>query len=128
MTTELWSLLVFGLWTMALIYAPAFARSARAGLAWSAGNRETTPETSPWVARADRALRNHLENAPLFTIGVVVAHEAGVHDDVTRGAAVVFVVARLLHAFCYWAGLTPWRSVVFGAAVVAQLAFVSRLF
>jgi uncharacterized MAPEG superfamily protein len=127
-TVELQCLLAMGLWTLALVYVPSTVRSRTAGFSWSLGNRDVVPAVPVWIERADRALRNHQENLPLFVIVVVVAHLAGVHDDVTRGAAVVFVVARVLHAVCYWLGLTPRRSVVFGVAFVAQLVFVTRLF
>jgi uncharacterized MAPEG superfamily protein len=128
MTTELGALLVLGLWTLALVYLPSTARGRLAGTRWSLGNRDTAPGVPPWIERAERALRNHQENLPLFVITVVVGHLANIHDDVTRGTAVVFVSARVLHAVCYWLGLTPWRSVVFGVALLAQLVFVTRLF
>jgi uncharacterized MAPEG superfamily protein len=128
MTVELSCLLALGLWTLVLVYVPSTMRGRLAGMGWSLGNRDAPPAVPAWVERADRALRNHQENLPLFVITVVVAHLAGVHDDVTRGAAVVFVVARALHGVCYTLGLTPWRSVVFAVALLAQLAFVTRLF
>jgi uncharacterized MAPEG superfamily protein len=127
MTTELWCLLAATFWGLPVVYAPAAGKARGAGVAWAVGNRDVEPTTPPWVGRAERAARNHFENLPLFVVVVLVAHAAGVHDDVTRTAAVVFVVARVAHTLVYWLGITVVRTLSYYAALGAVVAIASRL-
>jgi uncharacterized MAPEG superfamily protein len=127
MTTELWSLLAVALWGLPVVYAPAVGKMRIVGVGWGLGNRDTEPAAPAWVARAERAARNHFENLPLFVVVVLVAHVVGVHNDITRGAAVAFVVGRAAHTIVYWLGIPVVRTVAYYAAIGAVFAIVSQL-
>jgi len=78
------------------------------------------------TGRLFRALNNHFEALILFTIAVVVITLSDQSSVVTRGAAWVFLVARILYVPAYAFGLVPWRSVIwslgFGATVILLIA------
>lgn len=61
-----------------------------------------------WAAQA-----NAWEATAVFTAAVLVAHAAGADPGKSATAAIVFVVARVLHALCYLANLDVLRSLVF---------------
>lgn len=127
MTTELWALLAVTLWGLPVVYAPAIGKMRIAGVGWGLGNRDTEPPAPAWVARAERAARNHFENLPLFIVAVLVAHVVGAHNEITRAAAVAFVVGRVAHTVLYWLGITVVRTVAYYAAIGAVFAIVSQL-
>lgn len=64
-------------------------------------------------ARVMAAHQNALEAVPIFAAAVLVAHLAGADPAASAVAAIVFVVARVLHAVCYAANLDVLRSLVF---------------
>ena len=59
-----------------------------------------------------------LENLPLFTILVLVAHVAGLADGTTALGAQVFVGARALHAALYVAGIPVARTLAWSVSIV----------
>jgi uncharacterized MAPEG superfamily protein len=127
MTIDLGCLLVLGLWSLVLNHTPAIARMKVLGLAWGAGNREETPMVvAPWIGRADRAQRNHLDNLPMLAIVILIAHVTGKHDGITAAASVVIVVARMLHSLAYIFGI-KLRPFFYLVSIVAMLAIVRRI-
>ena len=121
MTTELWMLLASAVLMQAMpfIYGPAFIKVL--GSAKMAGNREDMPAVEGWFARAKRAHANMAENLIPFAAVVLVAHLAGVHSGWTRGAAVLFFLARLAHFAAYIAGVGPPRTLAYVAGAVGTL-------
>ena len=98
-----------------------------AGMIWGIGNRETTPETAPWIGRADRASRNMLENLGPFTILVLVAHVSGLTNATTATACQVFLAARIAHGVVYVAGI-PWlRTLAFFVGMIAEVVILIQL-
>ncbi len=98
------------------------------GLAWGTGNREQPlAGEAAWATRARRAHANTIENLVPFAALVVVAHVAGRTNAMTALGAQLFFWARLAYVGIYIAGLTPWRTVVFGVASVAQLLILLQL-
>jgi len=68
-------------------------------------------------ARAYAAQSNAWEALPMFTVAVLLAHLTGADAGASATAAVLFVVARLLHAVFYITGLSSLRSLSFLAGV-----------
>ena len=82
------------------------------------GPRDHLPEPSTELGRSRRALANLQETLPVFlTLGVlsIVLGEQGWLSLV--GAAIYFL-GRCAHVVCYMRGLSPWRSVFFGVALI----------
>lgn len=127
MSTDLVCLVVQALWGATLVSVEVIAKTKTAGVDWNAGNRDTQPKVAPWVERAGRALANHKENFPFFATAVIVVHLAGKADRVSALAAVVYVVARAVHALVYIAGITKVRSLAHVVGLVATLTIFSRL-
>lgn len=127
MTTDLACLVINALWGLFLVLLEIGGKTRVAGPAWNAGNREQSPEFPEWIDRTSRALGNHKENFPLFLTAVLVVHVAGRADRTSATAAIVYVVARALHALLYIGGVKGLRSVAFAAGVVATLTILSRL-
>lgn len=127
MTTDLSCLVANAIWGWVLIQFEARGKTAKAGLAWNMGNRDEEPEMPVWVHRARRAIANHKENFPFFLTAVVVVHLAGKADRLSAIAAIVYVVARILHGALYTAGITKIRSAAYLAGLVATFVIFSRL-
>jgi uncharacterized MAPEG superfamily protein len=114
MTTEL-TLLVATVILYVLLLLPILVgrRTARGGMDWAWGNRETSLEAAPWVGRAERSHRNLGENLPAFAALVLAAHVAGETSDLTALGAWIFFGARLAHPVIYIAGIRYVRTAVF---------------
>ena len=60
------------------------------------------------AGRANRALKNHVENLVLFAIAVVVVTLAGEASGFTALCAWTYVAARILYVPAYILGWVPW--------------------
>lgn len=127
MSTELTCLVINALWGLVLVFVEVGGKTKAAGATWNAGNRESDPSFPPWVERAGRALANHKENFPLFLTAVIVVTLTHKADATSAAAAIVYVVARVLHALCYIVGVKGIRSAFFSVGLVATLVLFSRL-
>lgn len=127
MTVDLWCLAANALWGFLLVLLEIGGKTRAAGTAWNTGNRESEPEVPAWVERTGRALSNHKENFPLFLTAIVVVHLAGKADRISALAAGAYVVARLLHAVIYMAGIKGLRSAAWSAGTIAVLVVFTRL-
>jgi uncharacterized MAPEG superfamily protein len=88
------------------------------GLPMLAGNRDNLPPFTGWVARAQRAHHNMLENLVLFAALVLIAVIANKTNDKTLLGAQIFLWARVAYAAVYLAGI-PWlRTGVWTVSVV----------
>ncbi len=127
MTTELWILVASALLCLALplVYVPLYARQA--GHATVAGNREDAPAAVGAAGRGARAHRNLLENLLPFAIAILAAREAGVSDTLTLAGAWLFLVARVVHAFAYTAGITGVRTFAYVAGLVGTVMIFTQL-
>jgi len=127
MRIELICLVANALWGFGLVFLEVNAKTRVAGLAWNMGNRDGAPAFPAWIDRCGRALSNHKENFPLFLTAVVVAVLTGHVNQVTAAAAIVYLVARTLHAVLYIGGITRVRSAVWVIGALATLAIFSQL-
>jgi uncharacterized MAPEG superfamily protein len=103
--------------------------SAPRGLAWGIGNRDVPFDgTLPaWGDRARRAHANLVENLVVFAALVLTAHVAGKSNEWTAFGAQLFFWGRVGHVLAYVAGLVPWRTLVFGVAVVGEWIIAVQL-
>ncbi len=89
-----------------------------------AGPRDEKRELKGRTARLQRAFANHMEGLILFTIAVVVVVLGQASSPLTRGAAAVYLTARVLYVPAYALGL-PWqRSAIWGVGFFATLAML----
>lgn len=91
------------------------------------GPRDDLPEPSRDLGRARRALANLQETLPIFlTLGLlsVVLDEQG---GLSLSGGVLYLLARIGHAYCYMRGLSPWRSICFLVSMVGMLLMTIAL-
>jgi len=86
------------------------------------------PEEAPMVQRAARAWRNDLENIPIFLILAWIYVAAGLPTTAFVVYCVVFMVARIVHSFCYVNSLQPLRTIAYTIGALATLALIIHLF
>ncbi|MBC7103409.1 MAG: MAPEG family protein [Parvibaculum sp.] len=125
MSVELWSLVWGGLLLFMLILLSANANVSAMGLGWGIGNRDEAATTAGWGARARRAYLNHLENLLIYACFAIPAHLAGVSTELSILGAQIFIIARILYAIVYVAGITVagirtlcWLGGVIGYALI----------
>lgn len=120
MNTELTMLVYSVILTFLIISVPALGGILQNGLATQAGARDGLPEPSVFAKRARRLQDNMIENMVLFVPLVLAAQAAGVSTAQTALGAEIFVIARVLHALIYLAGI-PWlRPVAWAGGVVGM--------
>ena len=120
MNTELTMLVYSVILTFLIISVPALGGILQNGLATQAGARDGLPEPSVFAKRARRLQDNMIENMVLFIPLVLAAQAAGVSTAQTALGAEIFVIARVLHAVIYLAGI-PWlRPVAWAGGVVCM--------
>jgi prostaglandin-E synthase 1 len=81
----------------------------------------------PEVERGLRAHRNDLESTlPFLAIGwVYLALDPSA--GLASGLFLVFTIARVLFSICYFAGLQPWRSILFIVGEGALLVMLGQI-
>ena len=109
--------LTFLLWSVAITFiqliVSLLGATVQHGLPTLAGNRENIGPTSGWAGRAQRAHRNMLENLILFAILVIVAHIAGISNELTILGAQLFFWGRLAYSLIYVIGIAWLRTAAF---------------
>jgi uncharacterized MAPEG superfamily protein len=118
MTLAYWCVLVAALLPY-LTVAPAKARRDFD----NSKPRDWEEQQEGWRKRLHWAHLNGFEAFAPFAAGVVIAHLAGAPQGRIDLLAVVFVLARVVYGFCYYADLATLRSVVWtvGFACVVGL-------
>jgi uncharacterized MAPEG superfamily protein len=121
MTTDLWMLVGTVVLYFVLVFAYSFGRFASpGGFAWAFGNSGDPFDQRPWVARAVRTQQNLTENTVPFAALLLVAHTADKVNELTSLGATIFLVARLLHAGTYIAGIPYSRSAAWFASLIGE--------
>lgn len=125
MAVELWSLVWGGLLLFILIVMSANANVKAMGMDWGIGNRDQPATTGGWGGRARRAYLNHLENLLIYASFAVPLAMIGGSSSLSILGAQIFIIARVLYAIIYVAGLTAggirtivWLGGVIGYAMV----------
>jgi uncharacterized MAPEG superfamily protein len=129
MTVDLGCLLALALWSFVLNHAPAVGKIKAMGGEWAMSNRDEAPTTNiaPWIGRADRAQRNHLDNLPMLAIVILIAHITGRHDSITAIASAVILVSRVGHSLSYIAGITQLRPLCYLLSIIAMFTIVKQI-
>ena len=127
MKPELTWLLFAVVLTFGHVLVATIGAQLQVGLATLTANREKMVEFKGWAGRAQRAHRNMLENMVLFVPLVLIAVVAGKTNATTLMGAQIFVLARLVYALVYFAGV-PWlRTGVWLVSVVGLVMIALQL-
>ncbi len=125
MTTEIDIELNLLVWAVGLAFIQVVLAIVGAvsqlGLTTLAGNRENLPSTVGWVARAQRAHRNMLENLVLFAALVIITKLAGASNEMTVLGSQLFFWGRAAYAVIYIVGI-PWIRT--GAYVISIVGLI----
>ena len=82
------------------------------------GPRDHLPEPSTELGRSRRALANLQETLPVFLTLGVLSIVLGEQGWLSLAGAAIYFLGRCAHVVCYMRGLSPWRSVFFGVALI----------
>ena len=127
MTTELLYLTYVAVFT-ALLWVPYILNLIVVrGLTDAVGYPTEPKPLAAWATRLKAAHYNAVENLVIFATLVIVAHLAGISNDVTILAVKVYLFARIGHAIFYAAGI-PWlRTLIFFPSWLAILAIALQI-
>ncbi len=124
MTPELLVLALAALLQAVQLVLFSVAANLQVGPDYALSPRDTPRVLAGTAGRLQRALNNHFEGLILFTIAVTVVTLSGQADGFTAACAWVYLAARVLYVPAYALGLSPWRSVVWGAGFLATVAMI----
>ena len=126
MTPELTALALAGLLQAAQFILFAVPANIQLGTRYTSGPRDTAPPRpmSTLTGRLQRAMNNHFEGLILFTAAVLVVTLGQQSTPVTQYAAWTYLAARVLYIPAYAAGVSPWRSVIWGIGFGATLTML----
>ena len=128
MTVDFGCLLALALWSFVLNHAPAVGKIKAMGGEWAMSNRDEAPTSiAPWIGRADRAQRNHLDNLPMLAIVILIAHMTRRYDSTTAIASVVILVSRVGHSLSYIAGITQLRPLCYLLSIIGMFTIVKTI-
>jgi uncharacterized MAPEG superfamily protein len=129
MTPDLWIVLSLALLTELLTLPPLVARgSVPGGIRWIFYNRDTVLDgVAPWGGRAVRAHDNLADNLAMYAAVIGIAHITGATNGTTLIAGIVLLIARILHAMVYIAGIPYLRTAVFAVGQFAMLVYVWQI-
>ena len=105
-----------------LIYLPFLAVSyarVRVGLDLAAP-RAMFDKLPPYAQRATWAHQNSFEAFMIFTAAALMAYITGLDSSVAIGAAIAFVVARLLYSVFYIANVPLVRSLMWAIGILSS--------
>ncbi len=123
MPPELTALALAGLLQAAQFVLFATPANAELTPRYTTSPRDVPPARplSQTTARLQRALNNHFEGLILFTLAVTVVTLGNQSTALTQYAAWAYLAARVLYIPAYAFGLSPWRSVIWGAGFTATV-------
>jgi uncharacterized MAPEG superfamily protein len=87
------------------------------GMRVALGNRESTPEMTPFAGRCDRTARNTLENFILFSAIVLAVNTAGATSGRIDTGAEIFFFARILYIPVYYLGIPYLRTGIYAVSI-----------
>jgi uncharacterized MAPEG superfamily protein len=97
------------------------------GFAGISGTRENIPEPTGAAGRGRRAHHNLIENLVPFAIAVTAAHFAGISNSITVYGALIFLVARIVHAITYILGIPIIRTLAYFASLIGTVMIFAQL-
>ncbi len=123
--------MVFLGWTLVLalvqIFVAAAAKRGQDSTQWAMGNRDSQPTYTGVAARMQRAQANLFETLPIFIAAVLLAHLTRYHPVLAAWGAGIYFWARLIYIPAYAAGLSPWRSIIWGVSMIGLLLVLISL-
>jgi len=128
MTTELFYLAAASALT-GLLWVPYVLNRLLVGpgLLHEVGYPAEATVLSPWAARLKKAHENAIQNLPVFGVLVLASHVAGISNEATVWAAIIYFWARVAHAVAYASGI-PWvRTLSFSVGFGSQALFAYLL-
>lgn len=128
MSPELFTLVTLSLLAILLPPIYLFEYTRNVGVKPMLGNRDGLPERTGLAARGTRAHANLIENLVPYAGVVLSAQAMGISNQVTQYAAIMFLIARLVHAASYLAGITFVRTIAYYAGIIAIIAIATQLF
>ena len=127
MKTELLNLTYVTAFTGILWVPYILERTAVRGLMSAVSYPENPKPQSAWAQRLMKAHANAVENLVIFATLVLVAQAAGVSNDATVMASVVYLWARIVHAAAYTFKVPLIRTLGFVVGVGAQGTFAWQI-
>jgi uncharacterized MAPEG superfamily protein len=120
MTIELKYLAMAAVLTAILWVPYILNRISVRGIADAVGYPENPKPQTPWATRLQKAHGNAVENLVVFATLVLIAHAAGISNEMTVLAAQLYFWARVVHAIAYTLAW-PWvRTLAFAAGFAGQ--------
>jgi len=112
----------------ALLWVPYILNTiAVQGLTTAVGYPTDPKPLAPWAVRLKAAHYNAVENLVVFAALVLIAHLAGISNQMTLLACQVYFWVRLVHALSYGLAI-PWvRTFAFAAGFLCQMALVWQI-
>lgn len=126
MTVELTVLVYAALLQVLHFCAYSVAANMQIGPKAAFGPRDKKIEMHGTAGRLQRALNNHFEALILFTIACVVLSVSGQSTPFTQTCAWVYLAARIAYVPAYVFGLSPWRSLIWFAGLVATILMLTK--
>ena len=109
------------------LFGQAILSGFERGAAWALGPRDSKIELSMRGQRFERAANNFKETFP-FVLGVLILIEiAGKSSGFTQGAAVIWLLARVVYYPAYVLGWSV-RPYVWSAAIFALIGLIVSVF
>jgi uncharacterized MAPEG superfamily protein len=97
------------------------------GLSDTVGYPASPKPQSAWAERLMKAHSNAVENLVVFAALVLAAYAAGIGNNATATACVVYFWARVVHVLAYTFAV-PWvRTLAFAVGFVAQATLAWQL-
>lgn len=97
------------------------------GLIDAVGYPDEPKPLAPWAARMKLAHLNAVENLVVFGLLVLAAHAAGVNNEATALACVIYFWARVVHLAVYTLAI-PWiRTLAFVVGVGCQVTLAWQI-
>ena len=113
MTTPFWCLLIAVFLPYVLSTLGGYFKVKQFGTLDNKTPRVQAAKLEGVGARCYAAQQNAWEALPVFASAVLVAHLTGANPESSASAAVLWVVARVLHAVTYLANIDWGRSLAF---------------
>jgi uncharacterized MAPEG superfamily protein len=129
MSFELSMLTAAVVWGFIQLVAAAQTTNAQYGLRWAASPRDAQmPPRNPIPDRINRNFRNYMETFPFFAAAILIAHAAGVHNELTHWGSIAYVGGRIAYTALYISGIPLVRSLFWNIAALGMLAVLAAPF
>ncbi len=97
------------------------------GLVDAVGYPDNPKPIAPWAARMKKAHSNAVENLVIFAALVLTLNAAGISNETTVLACILYFWARLVHFVVYTLGI-PWiRTLTFVISWLCSVALLVQL-